>query len=383
MFTRRRAPSPKKLRIAVFCTSEFSVPPTPVMKDIYAPLWLTHYLTEGLVKRGHQVTLFGGQDSVTRARLRSLNMPSLAANRTYAKLYKQVSELTSKEVVERRKDRTMITEYYDFLYLSELMQAALRKEFDVIYISLIGLRALPFAGLSPVPLVCTVHSPLVPSRKQFFSAFKQQAPQLRLVGISQQHISPAPQLFSEVIYNGINLEQFQFSATPSQLLVTAGRIVKEKGIHEAIQVAKLSGHKLAIAGRHMNDDYWEKQVKPYIGGRISFRGLLSPDKMAKLYGQAKAFIFPLEWDEPFGLVMVEALACGTPVIAFPHGSVKELVQNGKNGFIVRTVPEMVRAIQKVDSIDRKMCRQSVEDRFSLDSMTNGYERLFQKLTTGA
>lgn len=377
------ASSKRKLRIAVFSANEFAVPPSLKMKDIYAPLWLVHYITEGLVKRGHKVTLFAASNSKTKAKLISANLPSLATNKKMAPFYKQVSELEKEasdiEFYKKLVARKGTVENYEYILISELYKHVLKGKFDLVYISLIGLRPLPFAALSSTPTVLSLNNPLDPFTLYFMKEYKKRAPQIHYVGISKNQIKSAPSLFDEVIYNGVDLTRFKFNEKPQNMLITAGRISDNKGVSEAIEVAKKTNYKLVFAGRHYEDDYWNKVIKPKIGGKIKYAGVLPYQKMPSFYKQAKAFLFPIKWEEPFGLVMIEAMATGTPVIAFRRGSVPEIVKDGKTGFIVDTVDEMVEAVGKIDQISRRVCREHVEKKFSIEAMVDNYEKLFYKI----
>lgn len=380
-------PKRKKLRIAVFCSAEFSIPPNKKIakKIIFAPLWLTQDITNGLVSRGHEVTLFAGSDSRTNARLWSDGLPALSVNKEYAKYYKRSPrESTEGESVrfERILQRYKLVQYYDFLMLSVLYkQAIAEKKFDLVYNSMMDMRGMQLGALAPIPSVCTMHDP-IPHPNMLYQiellrAYKQRFAQLHLVGISQSQIRQAPELFSAVIYNGINVDHFAFRARPGTYLLTTGRITPEKGTFEAIQVAKKTGLQLIIAGHHKDDVYWRRKVAPYVDGKhIVYRGMLSRLELQRLYKNAKAFLFPIQWEEPFGLVMGEAMSCGTPVIAFRQGAVPEIVEDGKTGFIVNSVSEMVSAVRKVDQIDRAACRQAMVQHFSTQAMIDRYEDLF-------
>lgn len=369
----------RKLKIAVFCANEFAVPPSPKMKDIYAPLWLTHYITEELVKRGHNVTLFASSDSKTKAKLISNNLTSLRASKETKKFYKQVTEIESRQFYRKLVERKGIVENYEYLLISKLYQTALAKKFDIIYVSLIGLRPLPFAALCQTPTVFTLHNPLGSFNKFFFSEYKKRYPQIHFVGISKSQIKSAPKLFTTIVHNGINLKIFPFEPKPKDYLFTAGRIAPEKGIYEAIQVAKKAKEKLVIVGRHTEDAYWHKKIKPYLGGNIKYKGFLPYTEVSSVYKNAKAFVFPLKWEEPFGLMMIEAMACGTPAVAFDRGPVREIIKDKKTGFIVKNISQMVKAIKKIDLIDRRECRKHVEKNFTIEKMVDGYEEVFYKV----
>ena len=162
----------------------------------------------------------------------------------------------------------------------------------------------------------------------------------------------------------------------------AGRIIKEKGAAEAIEAAKKAGEKLLLVGTHSNDEYWNKKIKPSLGNTIEYIGPVPREKLHKYFKDAKTTLLPIDWEEPFGMVMTESMACGTPVIAFNRGSVPEIIKNGATGFIVKNVSEMARAINLVESIDRMACRRHVEAKFSAEVMIKRYEEIFVNLLNG-
>ncbi|MBU4141544.1 glycosyltransferase, partial [Patescibacteria group bacterium] len=165
------------------------------------------------------------------------------------------------------------------------------------------------------------------------------------------------------------------------------RVVPLKGFDLAVKVAQKSGLPLKIAGEILDARYWEEKLMPFIGGKISYEGMVSPFKLPLLYQKAKAFIFPLQWEEPFGLVMIEAMACGAPVVAFDRGSVREVIKDGVTGFIVpplnkkgeSNIEGMAEAVKKIDKIDRAACRKHVKDNFTLEKMVEKYEKVYEKI----
>jgi len=186
----------------------------------------------------------------------------------------------------------------------------------------------------------------------------------------------------EVIYHGLPLENFRFSAKKSDYLFSLGRISSEKGQHIAIEVAKKAGERLVIGGEvhSINTRYFDEQVKPHIDGdQIKFIGSLDEVQKTEWYKNAKAFLMPIQWNEPFGLVMIEAMATGTPVVAFNRASVSEVVEDGKTGFIVENLEEMVDAVKKIDSINPYDCRLAVESRFTIEREAQAYLDLYKKL----
>ncbi len=331
------------MRIAIFCTNEYSLPPKN--NSLYAPLWIASQITERLVERGHQVTFFASSDSKTKAKLISENLISLKRN-------KKLKPYLNIELVV----------FYEQILVSKLYQMAQKGKFDIIHIHPYR-RGLPYAALlTEIPTVFTIHEPISPPKKFMFSQYKN-CPQIYYVSLSEAQRKPMRDLnYAENIYNGIEIKKYRFNNKPDDCFVIAGRIVPEKGIHLAIKVAKIAGVKLIIAGAiaKSQKEYWEKQVKPHLSKDIKYVGNIPYLKMSSFYRKAKAFLFPIQWEEPFGLVMTEAMACGTPVIAFRRGSVSEVVKHGKTGFIVPplnknkkpNIEGLVEAIKKIDQIDR-------------------------------
>ena len=360
----------KKLKIATFVTSHFTVPPPKGV--IYAPMDIAVSLSVGLAKRGHQVDFFAPVGShfpkLKDLRLVTLNKNPLIQNKL--KILKDPSVNGGEEA--------KIHNLWDQYFLSEIYKKALAGLYDIVHIHPID-RALPWGrALSDVRTVYTLHDPIYPWRAEIFRMFSSR--NQHLISISDNQRKPAPDLnYAGTVYNGVDLKQFPFSEKPGQYLLFAGRIIKEKGAAEAIQVAKKTGERLLIVGSHSNDDYWNKKIKPNLGGLIRYIGAVSRENLHKYFQKAKATLLPIRWEEPFGMVMVESMACGTPVIAFNHGSVPEIIKNGTTGFIVKNASEMTRAIKRVGAINRRMCRRHVEEKFSAEVMIRRYEEIFVKL----
>jgi glycosyltransferase involved in cell wall biosynthesis len=191
-----------------------------------------------------------------------------------------------------------------------------------------------------------------------------------------------------VIYNGVDLDEIGFNAKPEDFFIIVGRMTPGKGVAEAIRVAKKAAVKLLIIGHvttHLpwSADYFAKEIKPQIDGdQIQYIERLPYLETVQLISKAKAFLFPLQWEEPFGLVVVEAMATGTPVIAYRRGSMSELIKNGETGYVVESEDEMVAMSREVERIDRARCRAWVSERFSIPQMVTGYERLYEAVAAG-
>ncbi|BAZ67243.1 MAG: glycosyltransferase family 4 protein [Pelatocladus maniniholoensis HA4357-MV3] len=312
-------------------------------------------LTDELVRRGHEVTLFASGDSLTLAKLVSVHPRAL------------------------RLDKS-IKEYgvYEMLELSRVYESA--DEFDIIH-SHMGCNALPYVNLVKTPTVHTLHGIFTPDNEKLFVHAKNQP----YVSISNSQREPRLGLnYAATVYNGIDVSSHQFHAQPeeSPYLAFLGRISPEKGTHIAIQIAKEAGWRLKMAGKIdvVDQEYFEKEVKPLIDGKqIEYLGEANHVQKNALMGGAVATLFTITWREPFGLVMVESMAAGTPVIAMNMGSVPEVVVHGKTGFLCNSIAECVDAVRKLEQLDRYGCREHVENNFSVQKMVDGYEAVYQEI----
>jgi len=318
--------------------------------------WVVHYLTEELVERGHDVSLFATGDSTTAARL----------------------EATFEEQMPDRIGQTM----YDIQQVASCMRRA--GEFDIIH-DHSGFTGVGCAQLIDTPVVHTLHGPFSHDICGFYHNFRDAA---HYVSISDYQRSCCPDLqHAGTVYNPIDISSWPFRGRDEKedYLLAFGRLCEDKGFHTAIEVAEKTGQKLIIAGaiQHQSRDYYETVVKPHVDGeQIKFVGEVSLTEKWNLFSKAKAFLFPIQWPEPFGLVMIEAMAAGTPVIAFPEGSVPEVVSDGVTGFLVHDAEEMIKALERLDDIDPTACRQYVQDKFSVARCADGYEQVFREVASG-
>lgn len=313
--------------------------------------WVVYYVTDELVNRGHEVTLFATGDSTTNAELVSTfpqEMPNLIGE--------TMLEVEHAASCMRRAD-----------------------EFDIIQ-DHTSFSVVAYASLVRTPVVHTLHGPFTPETCHFYRDFKQSA---WYVAISDYQRSCCPELqYAGTVYNPLDINGWPFvpAAEKEDYLLAFGRLCADKGFHTAIEVAKRTGMKLVIAGALQpgNRDYYETVIKPQLDGdQIKYLGETSLSEKWNLFSKARAFLFPIQWPEPFGLVMIEAMATGTPVIAFPEGSVPEVVEDGITGFTVKTVDEMIEAVGKIDEIDAEMCREHVQNKFSVAKCTDRYERVYE------
>lgn len=319
-------------------------------------------LCNGLVDTGHDVTLFGPATTTTSAHL----SPTVSAPL-------------------RQKNIPWENIGYPIYHMTQAFERA--EEFDILHVHLNKMQdyfMLPLAYNSPTPVVFTLHFKIpTPSYHADRYAVLEKYRQLPFTSISQSQHTNSDLNVVQTVYNSINLNEYPFSANTDDYFLWINKILPYKGTKEAILAAKKAGVKLILAGPVEEGvaaykEYFEKEVKPLIDGtQITYVGPITQPEKAKLYGRAKALLNPILWEEPFGLVMAESQACGTPVIAFNNGSAPEVIENGKTGFLVDTVDDMADNIQKIDILNRQDCRQFAQDHFSIDQMTKGYEEAYQ------
>lgn len=311
-------------------------------------------LSDELVRRGHEVILFASGDSQTLAKLESIHPRAL------------------------RLDPS-VKEYgiYEMLQLSSVYERA--NEFDIIH-SHMGCAALPYAKLVKTPTVHTLHGVFTPDNRKMYSHAKEQP----YVSISNTQRDPDLNLNCvATVYNGIDVSSHKFFPEADQppYLAFLGRMSPEKGPHHAITIAKAVGIPLKMAGKVdvVDVEFFETQIKPHIDGeQIQFLGEANHEQKNILMGRAMATLFPITWREPFGLVMSESMAAGTPVIAINLGAATEVVAHGKTGFTCNTVEECIAAVDKISTIDRLACREHVLNRFSVKQMVDGYEAVYRQ-----
>jgi glycosyltransferase involved in cell wall biosynthesis len=314
------------------------------------------YLTEELARRGHDVTLFASGDSLTRARL-------TAATARALRLDPDARDTLSPHVIE----------------LAQVFERA--DEFDLIHCH-VDYLAFPFGRLVRTPTVHTTHGRLdLPHLVPVFRHFRD----VPLVSISDAQRAPLRDLglaWAGTVYHGLPLGAFPFSPKGGSYLAFLGRISPEKRPDLAIEIAKRVGLPLKIAAKVDAADrvYFEREIAPLLDHHlVEFVGEIGDAEKVALLADARALLFPIDWPEPFGLVMIEAMACGTPVVARGCGSVPEVLDPGRTGFIADTLDELVDAVKRVDTIDRAACRRHVERRFTIERMADDYEAIYHAL----
>jgi glycosyltransferase involved in cell wall biosynthesis len=313
-------------------------------------------LTEELVRRGHDVTLVASGDSRTRARLIA-PFPR--------RLRPLLDELPAHDV-----------ETMDWLYTARALQEA-AGDYDIVH-NHHGELPMLFSARVTAPLLTTLHGKPAPVFEQILGYY-----QGYFNCISAAHARQYPvEGCLGVVHHGIDVDTFPFSPQKDGYLLFLSRISEEKGPLEAIEVARRLGLKLVLAGKvsHLDRPFFERQIRPLVDGdQIVFVGEADARMKRELYAAARCVLMPLKWEEPFGLVMVEAMACGTPVIAFRRGSAPELIISGRTGFVVDTLEEMVEAVRQLGEIRPEDCRQHVEHRFSVERMTDRYLALYDQI----
>ncbi|MFA6096939.1 MAG: glycosyltransferase family 4 protein [Candidatus Paceibacterota bacterium] len=356
-----------KLRIAIYCTNEFSC---PLPKEIiYAPMDLAEILVRELSKRGHDVTFYCSSDSGIEAKKISNDMVSF---------YK----LKDKPMNGGFHDQLQLS-VYEQLLASKMYEDAGSGKYDIIHAFHLVPKLLPFVNQTKTPTVFTLHDPMDSAWNNAigYCAWRNRA---YYVSISDNQRKGMPDLnYVRTVYNGLDLGRFKFRGDHEGYLAYLGRYTYEKGVDAAVNVATRSKEKLKIAGSAWGNGFYAEKVKPYIKqGEIEDLGFLDRSRLSDFLGGAKAFLFPVRWQEPFGLVMIEAMACGTPVIAFGNGSVPEVVEHGKTGFIVENEEGMIEAIKNIGKIKRSDCRKRVRENFNIEKMVDGYEEVYRKIICG-
>lgn len=339
------------MRIAQICPLYESVPP----KLYGGTERVVSYLTEELVAAGHQVTLFASGDSTTRARLEA---PIDYALRLATRIHDPLV-------------------YHNLLFERVLKQS---ENFDILHFHTDYLH-FPLMRLSGLPHVTTLHGRLdLPDLVPMYREFRE----MPLVSISNAQRQPLSWAnWRATVHHGLPENLYQLHAEPGKYLAFIGRISPEKRADRAIEIAKRVGMKLRIAAKveKIDEAYFKQEIEPLLDHPlIEFIGEIGEHDKNDFLGNAYALLFPVDWPEPFGLVIIEALACGTPVVAFRRGSVPELVDEGVTGFIADNTEDAVAAVARIASLDRTRCRRVFEQRFTARRMASDYVGVYQQLT---
>ncbi len=337
------------MKIAVLASIAHSTPPRG-----YGP-WeqVASTLAEGLVERGHDVTLFATGDSTTQGHLESRASAGYEEDSSVdAKVYEA---LHIASVFERADDFDIISNQFDFLPLA-------------------------FSRLTSTPVVTTIHGF---SSERIVPAYLAYDDVAHYVSISDSDRHP-DLTYAATIHHGVDVDQFTRGAGDGGYLMFLGRIHPDKGTHEAIEVSRLTGIPLIIAGVVHDQEYFRREIVPFIDGRaVAYVGAVGPRDRDRLLGGARALLHLIDFDEPFGLSVIESLAVGTPVIARGRGSMPELIRDQETGFLVVSVQDAVAAVRSLDAIDRDACRADVVSRFTSARMVDRYVELFEDVLANA
>jgi glycosyltransferase involved in cell wall biosynthesis len=331
------------MRIAILSPVWFPVPPTG-----YGGIELVvSLLADGLVDAGHEVTLFASGDSWTKADL--------------AYEYEQApSELIGRSMPELRHALGCYTRAGDFDVINDHS----------------GMPAAALAGSLRTPVLHTVHGPLDGEAGGTYESIQRLAPQVGLISISLNQRLPKPDLpWAANIPNAVDLSLYPCKPHRGHYLLFLGRMSPDKGAHRAIAVAMELGLPLKMAGKKREkkeEQYFAEFVEPHLGHGVEWLGEVTHGTKVELLQDARATLFPIEWEEPFGLVMIESMACGTPVIATKHGAVPEVIEPGRGGLVVDHYREMAAALDEADELDPLECRRYVEERFAPERMVGDY-----------
>jgi glycosyltransferase involved in cell wall biosynthesis len=339
------------MRIAQISPPWLAVPP----KGYGGVELIVALLADGLVDRGHDVTLFATGDSITRADLEFI-FPIAPG---------------SKAINDPRHET-----------VHALHAFRDTGRFDLFHVHS-PYSALAMGSALGVPVVHTIHNAFTTEMRMLYTEV---GDRVWFVPISEAHRGQMPELnYAGVVYNGIDLATYPFDAEKEDFLLFLGRATQDKGVLRAVRAAREAGMPLVLVVKiaaQAEQDYWQNVVVPELGNDVTVLGEITTEAKLQLLHEARAVLFPIDWEEPFGLVMTEAMACGTPVIATPRGSVPEVIADGETGFIVsgENYPaEAARAITELDNIDPAACRKRVEELFSKEAMVEGYERIFRQV----
>ena len=333
------------MRIAMLAPISWRTPP----RD-YGP-WerVVSLLTEGLVREGVDVTLFATGDSQTAGRLHWV----------CPRPYSEEPELDPK--------------VWECLHISEVFER--EGEFDLIH-NHFDFLPLTYSALVSTPMLTTIHGF---SSSKILPVFRKYNGRVYYVAISEADRHPDLEYIA-TIYHGIPVEEFPFCEEPGDYLLFFGRIHHDKGVYEAIQMAREVGMPLIIAGIVQDEAYFDSQVAPYVDGKeVEYIGVVGPERRGEVLGHARALVHLINFGEPFGLSVVEAMACGTPVVAMRRGAMPELIRDGETGFLVDSLEEAVKRARQLDSIRRRQCRRWVQERFTQERMVREYLRVYESI----
>lgn len=337
------------MKVAQIAPIWYAIPP----KGYGGIEYVVHCITEGLVEKGHDVTLFAAGDSVTKAKLVSVYdvAPSERIGQTYP----------------------------DLLHVMNAYQAA--GDFDLIH-DHSGLIGPVIGSFVDTPVLHTLHGPATQEAKDFYHRMKDSIYYNAISDYQRERFGDLN--FIGTIYNGVDTTKYTYRRDKEDFIFFIGRMNPEKGSHVAVEVAKRTGKKMVMVSKMTEPHeraYFKEKVEPLLKGakNIELVGEIDTKTKIEMYQKASCVLFPIQWPEPFGLVMTEAMACGTPVIAMRNGSVPEVIAHGKTGFICDSTDDMVRAVARVDEIDTMDCRKHVERYFSVEKQVDNYIKAYEEI----
>ena len=333
------------MHVAILSPIAWRTPPRS-----YGPWeYVASLLTEGLIEKGIKVTLFATKNSITKANLISV----------CPRGYEEDSELLPK--------------VWECLHISEMFERG--DDFDIIH-NHFDFLPLTYIKMTSTPVVTTIHGISSPKILPVYKKYNNQS-----YYVSISNAARLPDLnYIATVYHGIDLDQFTFKSKSKDYLIFFGRIHHDKGVKEAIEIALKVGMKLILAGIIQDKNYFKRNIEPFLDNDlINYVGVAGPKKRDDLLGGAYALLNPINIPEAFGLSVVEAMACGTPVISFNKGSMSEIILNGKTGFLVNSIEEAIKALKKIDIINRAECRRWVEKKFTIERMVNDYIKVYESI----
>ena len=344
------------MKVAQITSVYISVPP----KTHGGTERIVYHLCQRLTRRGHEVELFASGDSKVDCTLQSV-LPVACQDDPNSTVY--------------------LEKEFDTRHAYELYRQA--ERFEVIHAHAPSLAPY-FSGFTPTPTLITYGY----IEKALHEYYRSHFPQCLPICVSRAQRKMLGDESIPVVYNGIDTDDIPFNDKPEDFFIIVGRMTPGKGIAEAIRIAIKARVKLLIIGHvtsHLpwSEEYFLRQVQPYIDGdRIRYIERLPYGEIVRLMSRAKGFLFPLQWEEPFGMVVAEAMAAGTPVLAYRRGAMSELIEHCETGFLCDGEDEMVDALSRIDKLDRRRCRNWVEENFSVERMVDGYEALYKTTARG-
>jgi len=340
------------MRIAVIAPPWYPVPPSG-----YGGIeWVVALLADGLTDRGHEVTLFAPPGSETEAEL----VPPLR-------------EVPPEELIG--------DPWYEAAHSVSAYEQG--EGFDILH-DHTGPVGASIGAMRDALTVHTLHGPFTDQTSMLYRRIARRH-WFVAISHSQRSMGPPKLRWGGVVYNGIPTDRYPFREDKEDFLLFLGRADEEKAPHLAIEAARRAGRRLVMCVTTKNQReraYWAEQVEPLLDDDVEVRGECDQEQKAELLARAAALLFPIQWPEPFGLVMTEAMACGTPVIAWRNGSVPEVVADGQTGVVVSSVEEMAAAVDRVGELDPRVIRERVQERFSAEAMVTSYERIYQRVLAG-